>query len=109
MFNTKTNKMKEKEITNDLSTLPSFTDKDISPYKGIKYLNVTKRNILIREIIFFVSGLYSAKSLSNMDLLNADTTPTIIASIIFIICWLVITKNVFYIIISSFKWLRSLK
>ncbi len=101
--------MKEKEITNGLSTLTSFKDKETNAEIGNKYLKNTKRNLFIRETIFFVSGLCSAKSLSNMDLLNADTTPTIIASIIFIICWFVITKNFFYILNSFVKWVGSLK
>jgi len=91
------------------TTLLAWNMYIITPIKTV-YLKMNRNIFFIPELIFFGSGLYAAKILSKIDLVNGATIPVaIIVKIIVIICLLSIAYNLSAIIKNGVKWWMSLK
>ena len=100
----------EISMTKILSTFVHDTNKYIIFKIGKIYDNMKNRIFLIPELIFFISGLYGASILSNIDLLKGASIPDVnIVKPAIIMSLLSIAYNSSEMIKSSVKWWKGLK
>jgi hypothetical protein len=87
------------EKTKCLSTVTVFIIKYTITPIGRMYAAIKKRNFLIYEMSFFLSGIYGSKIFLNIKVANADISHITIYTIVDVICWF----GIFYNFISIIK------